>query len=52
MIATTLGIHNIAEKGEQWLDNALGNHKKTILQGKVRGLVSFSSSFWLTHGCF
>jgi hypothetical protein len=38
VICTSLGIHNISEKGQSWLNNALENHKKTVLSG-VRGLV-------------
>lgn len=41
VICTSLGIHNIVEKGESWLDLALGNQRKTILSG-VRGFVSLT----------
>jgi len=43
VICTTLGIHNIVDKGEAWLETALGNHKKTILKG-VRGHRAFGSA--------
>jgi len=43
VICTSLGIHNLCEKGEAWLDNALNNHKKTVLAG-VRGHRAFGSA--------
>lgn len=38
VICTSLGIHNLAEKGQPWLETALGNQRKTVLAG-VHGCV-------------
>jgi len=43
VICTSLGMHNIPDKGEAWLDVALQNQKKTILSG-VRGHRAFGSA--------
>lgn len=33
VICSTLGLHNLKEKGEAWLDVALENQRKTLLNG-------------------
>ena len=43
VICCSLGIHNIVDKGQGWLETALGNHKKTVLAG-VRGHRAFGSA--------
>ncbi|CAD5205692.1 unnamed protein product [Bursaphelenchus okinawaensis] len=43
VICTSLGIHNIVEKGQQWLDIALDNHRRSVAAG-VRGHRAFGSA--------
>ncbi|CAD5208473.1 unnamed protein product [Bursaphelenchus xylophilus] len=43
VICTSLGIHNIVEKGQQWLETALDNHRKSVQNG-VRGHRAFGSA--------
>jgi len=43
VMCTTLGIHNIVQKGESWLDVSLNNHKKSVKAG-VHGHRSFGSA--------
>ncbi|KAI6234408.1 Inositol-1-monophosphatase [Aphelenchoides fujianensis] len=43
VIAHSLGIHNIVDKGPGWLDTALENHKRTVHCG-VRGHRAFGSA--------
>uniref|UniRef100_A0A183BVT9 Inositol-1-monophosphatase n=1 Tax=Globodera pallida TaxID=36090 RepID=A0A183BVT9_GLOPA len=43
VICQTLGQHNIKEKGEKWLENAIANLRSTILSG-THGHRSFGSA--------
>jgi myo-inositol-1(or 4)-monophosphatase len=43
VICTSLGIHNIVDVGEKWIDIALDNHRKSVCAG-VRGHRAFGSA--------